>query len=161
LVSLADPSLFTPEHVAYITSRTDTAQRPNFTSTFAFGRHFAASVGTRMVLAAFNCHWNAQYVANAYISADSEWEYREGILSLASLISHLSSSYSPSTTPDDRLSRGAAAKMLLDMITSGWRISTEPMEHSRNRLEGDAEVLDAITQAVQVVRSLYCLDHTQ
>jgi hypothetical protein len=160
-VSLVEPSLFTPEHVAYITSRTDTTQRPNFMSTFAFGRHFAASVDTRMVLAIVDSHWDAQYVASAFISAYSEWEYREGILSLASLISHLSSSYSPSTTPDERLSRGSAAKMLLEIITNGWRISMEPIEHSWNRLEGDAEVQDAITQAVQVVRSLYCLDHTQ
>jgi hypothetical protein len=145
LVSLAEPSLFTPEHVAYITSRTDTAQHPNFMSTLAFGRHFAASVDTRMVLAVVDSHWVAHHVGNGYVAAYSEWEYREGILSLASIITHLLSS--PSATPDERLSPRSAAKMLLEMITNGWSLSTDPTVHdSWKRLEGD--------QAVQAVKSL-------
>jgi hypothetical protein len=151
-VSLADPSLFTPEHVAYITSRTDTDQRPNFMSTFSFGRHFAASVDTRMVLAVVDPHWGAQLG----ITTDSEWEYREGILSLASIITHLSSS--PSATPDDRLATREAAEMLLEMTTNRWRNSrypTDPTAHdSWKRLEEDDEVTHAVSQAVQAVKSL-------
>jgi hypothetical protein len=148
LVSLAEPSLFTPEHVAYIsciTSCTDMSQRPNFMSIFAFGRHFAASVDRRMVLAVVDSHWDTQHV-NDNTAADSEWEYREGILSLASIINHLSS---PSATPDDRVAASAATKLL---TTNRWRISTDPTAHaSWKRLEGDNEVKHAVNQAMQAV----------
>jgi hypothetical protein len=117
-VSLAEPSLFTPELVAYITGIggcTDTGQRPSVMSTFTFGRHFAASVDTRMVLA----------VADSRSDADSEWEYREGILGLVNIINHLSSSSSPSATPDDRLATRATEMLLKLTIDGRDAISTD------------------------------------
>jgi hypothetical protein len=117
LVSLAEPSLFTPERVAYITGMggcTDTTQRPSVMSTFTFGRHFAASVDTRMVLA----------VVDSRSDADSEWEFHEGILGLVNIINHLSSS-SPSATPDDRLATRATEMLLKLTIDGRDAISTD------------------------------------
>jgi hypothetical protein len=114
LVSLAEPSLFTPERVAYITGMGGCTDTVSVMSTFTFGRHFAASVDTRMVLA----------VVDSRSDADSEWEFREGILGLVNIINHLSSS-SPSATPDDRLTTRATEMLLKLTIDGRDAISTD------------------------------------
>jgi hypothetical protein len=132
-VSLIAPSLFTPESVARITG-----QDLNVTSTFAFGRHFAASVDRETVVFAITLR-----DAMPDVNPDSEWEHREGILSWASIISHLA-------TSADRLSPKLAAEAyvtLLILISGGWRLDGE--DDSWLRVEGDDEVMDAVGRALR------------
>jgi hypothetical protein len=146
-VSLIEPSLFTPESVARITGQGWT----NIASTFAFGRHFASSFDRQKVFSAIT-HNNLPG-----FTADSLWEYREGILSRASIIiSHLSSSSSSSlpSTSADRLSPKIAAEAyvtLLILINGvGWRLADDLWVALDDKfMEDDGEVMDAVGQALR------------
>jgi hypothetical protein len=157
LVALAEPSLFTPQQVAFITAVDHQHwATPTTLTTLAFGRHFAASVDRQTVLAVLA---SQQY--NLHVAADSEWEHREGILSWTNIISHLSdrsssSSSLPTTTAGaDRLSPRQAAEAfvtLLRLVAGGWRLSTVRTAHdSWRRLEGDDEVMLAVGRALRDV----------
>jgi hypothetical protein len=165
LVSLAEPSLFTPEHVAYITSlaRSQACAKSIFASILTFGRHFASSWVTCTELNHF-----APDLNDLPFAAESEWEHREGILSWTSIVNHLTSSSSTSTSSSrslslrapataaaaaDRLSPQQAGETyvtLLHLVTGGWRLSTDHTEDDTwKRVEADDEVMDAVGQALR------------
>jgi hypothetical protein len=101
LVSIIEPSLFTPENVACITGLRDTSYHgmidptDNVTSVFTFGRHFAASVDRGTLLA-----FAGEYTPPIF-HADNEWELAEGVISWTSILRYLTSLPATST---DRIS---------------------------------------------------------
>jgi hypothetical protein len=123
-------------------------RRPHIACTLAFGRHFAASVDRRTMLAIF-----AGLQLNDLRSTDdSEREHREGILSWTSIINHLSSSSSSSAAVDQLSPRHAAEAYvsLLELVTGGCRVSPgRAVLHLWEQIKGDDEVLDAVGQALR------------
>jgi hypothetical protein len=147
LVALAEPSVYTPEHVARITSIARIHhRRPNITCALAFGRHFAASVDRRTMLAIFA----GLQLNDLHFTDNCEREHREGILSWIGIINHLSSSSSSSAV--DRLSPRQAAEAyvsLLELVTGGCRVSPgRAVQDLWEQIKGDDEVLDAVGQAL-------------
>jgi hypothetical protein len=144
-VSLAEPSLFTPERVAYVIGLAGMQPEPINASILTFGRHSASSWVTGAMLTLFASHQRKLHLA-----ANSEWEYREGILGLTSAVSYVTSS-SPAT--DDGLSPQQAAETyvaLLRLVTSGWLLSTDrTTDDTWKRFEGDDELMDAVGQALR------------
>jgi hypothetical protein len=145
LVSLVEPSLFTPERVANIIGLAGMKPETIYASILTFGRHFASSWVTGAMLNLFVSHHH-----RLHFSPHSEWEYREGILSLTSVVSYVASSSSSTT---DGLSPQQAAETyfaLLSLAMSGWRHSTDrTMDDTGKRSEGDDELMDAVGQALR------------
>jgi hypothetical protein len=132
LVSLIAPSLFTSESVTRITRQSNA----NRAITFTFGRHFAASIDReKVILAIASCDLPG-------FTADSEWEYREGILSRASIINHLSAS---ANRLSPALAAGAYVALLI-LVSGGWRLNDKDWRVALDDkfMEADGEVMYAV-----------------
>jgi hypothetical protein len=147
-VSLAEPSLFTPERVAYIVGLAGMKSEPINASILTFGRHSASSWATGAVLSLFALH---QF--RLHLAANSEWEYREGILGLTSVVSYMTSSSSSATYDGLFPQQDQAAETyvaVLRLVMRRWRLSTDrTMDDTLKRFEGDNELMDAVGQALR------------
>jgi hypothetical protein len=144
-VSLAEPSLFTPERVAYIVGLAGMKPGSINASILTFGRHFASSWVTGAMLTLFASHQRRLHLA-----ANSEWEYREGVLSLTSVVSYVTSSSSSAT--DESLSPQQAAEVYVALLrlVIKWRLSTDRTADDTWKLfEGEDELMDAVGHALR------------